>query len=567
MIIPPAAERFQFYQDLVCKCEASMPDRRQFCNQVRQYYLQGNLGNQRNVYQNRIRDKINLLSSFVYAQETTKFNIKFDAHVPPEQKAYADRMHEIALDDWHNSDTDRTFGDAVTWSLVFGTMFKKVTWGPNGIDTYPVEPHCLGVLREDTDRLAHQEALVMTFFLTRDELNRQIWNHPNRESILKRVEGKRKDDSATIPETVNRIIISQVSPNMVGSANVDGTGLRVDYLPVVEEELIECRELWVWDDFLREGRGDYRVWTCALPDITIYDRPNFFIPGEHPFIKISCAPLYNYIWGFSFVSALIGLQDWRDKRIGQIDKLVEKQLRPSRIGIGAGSLPAEKALALDSAGGFHNFSNPAAKIETYVPQMPADAWQIVGNIDEQMDEIMGVTRTLKGRGEEGIRSEGHAQFLGRMGSAPIRKLALLIEDSIEDEATLMLKVRAREDPRQYLTDKDEDGQRKKFLLSQVSPDYRVRVSAHSSSPIFAEENRQLAGLLYEAGAIDKQTLIEMLDPPMIEAILARLAKLEKGQAEQAKIAAQSEAAKTAKNVAQAQAAQAKAQTAPLRAAK
>jgi hypothetical protein len=32
-----------------------------------------------------------------------------------------------------------------------------------------------------------------------------------------------------------------------------------------------------------------------------------------------------------------------------------------------------------------------------------------------------------------------------MASAPIRKLALLVEDSVEDEATLMLKLMARED--------------------------------------------------------------------------------------------------------------------------
>lgn len=553
MIIPPPNDRKEFYIELIGKCEASKADRQENNQAYRRYYLQGSLGNQKNVMQNRLRDKINLLSSFLYAQETTKFGIKFAPHVPEEQRLYADILRELILDQWHDTDTDRTFGDAVTWSLVYGSMFKKVIWTQHGLDTFPLEPSCLGVLREDTDKMDHQEAISMAYHITKSELNRHLFKHPRREEILAAVSGAKKDDNATLPESVNRIIISQSTPNMIGSANVDGQGIRQVYNPIVEEELIECRELWVWDDSLQNGEGDYRVWTCALPDITIYDRPNFFIPSEHPFVKICPLPIYNYFWGFSTVGALVGLQDWRDKRMSQIDQTLVRQLRPSRITIGAGSLSAEKALALDSPGGIHNFAQPNAKIETYKPDMPPDAWQMISQIDEQMNEICGITKTIQGRGEEGVRSEGHAQLLGRMASAPIRKLALLIEDAVEDEATLMLKLQAREDKKQYLADKSKDGERKRFLLAQVSPDYRVKVSAHSSSPIFAEENRQIAGELFKAGAIDKTTLIEMLDPPMIDTILARLPKLEEAQAEMAKLQAAQELSKTQKNQAAAQA--------------
>lgn len=558
MIIPAPHERLEFYVDLINKCEASKADRITTNQSWRRYYLQGSLANQKSVMQNRLADKVRLLSSFLYAQETTKFSIKFDAHVPPEQKLYADTLREVAQDDWHNTDTDRKFGDATTWSTVYGAMLKKVLWVPGrGVQSYPLEPHCFGVYREDTDELDHQEAMVMTYHITKPELARQLVQHPNRDKILQQVSGAKKDDSATVPSTVQRIIISQVSPNMIGSANVDGQGLRQEYNPVVEEDLIECRELWVWDDSLQKGEGDYRIYTCILPDVTIYDRPNFFIPGEHPFVKICPVPIYNYFWGFSIVGALVGLQDWRDKRLSQIDQTLVRQLRPSRFGIGAGPLTGEKLLALDSPGGYHNFSQPNAKIETYKPDLPADAWQLIANIDDQMNEIMGITKVLSGRGEEGVRSEGHANTLARMASAPIRKLALLVEDAIEDEATLMLKLHARESKQKYLADKEKDGQRKEFLLSQVSPDYRVRVSAHSSSPIFAEENRQIAEGFLKAGIIDKRTFVEMMDPPMIDTILARLPKLEEAQAEMAKMQAMQEASKTQKNQAQAQAALAK----------
>ena len=556
MIIPPAAERQAFYVDIVNKCEASQSDRKQNNDGYRAYYLQGSLGSQKNVMQNRLRDKVNLLSSFLYAQETTKFGIKFAAHVPAEQRLYADVLREVALDNWHNTDTDRIFGDATTWSLVFGAMFKKVLWGPQGLETFPLEPHSFGVYREDVDPIARQEAMVMKFHITRAELNRQLFKHPNRDKILQSLAGAPKDESSTVPQTVSRMIISQSSPNMTGSANVDGQGIRQDYNPRVEEDLIECRELWVWDDSPLDGKGDYRIWTAAIPDITIYDRPNFFIPQEHPFVKICPFPIYNYFWGFSLVGALVGLQDWRDKRLSQIDQVLVRQLRPSRIGIGAGPLSGEKALALDSPGGFHNFSQPNAKIETYKPDMPADAWQMINQIDEQMNEIMGITKVLAGRGEEGVRSEGHANLLSRMATSPIRRPALLIEDAVEDLSTLMLKLTALEDDHHYLADK-EKGEKKEFLLSQVDKNYRVRVSAHSSSPVFAEENRQVAGELFKAGAIDKLTLIEMLDPPMLDTILARLPALEEGQAKMAQLQAQQEISKTAKNEAAAQASLAK----------
>ena len=108
MIIPEVKDREHFYNDLVVKCEGSLPDRKQSNQSYRQYYLQGSLGNQKNVMQNRLRDKVNLLSSFLYAQETTKFGIKFAAHVPHEQRLYADILREISLDNWHDTDTDRS---------------------------------------------------------------------------------------------------------------------------------------------------------------------------------------------------------------------------------------------------------------------------------------------------------------------------------------------------------------------------------------------------------------------------------------------------------------------------
>jgi hypothetical protein len=69
---------------------------------------------------------------------------------------------------------------------------------------------------------------------------------------------------------------------------------------------------------------------------------------------------------------------------------------------------------------------------------------------------------------------------------------------------------------------DDDGN--KFIASQFTDDFTVKVDAHSNSPIFMEDMRELAFSLYQAGTIGKERLIEMLDPPMKQLLLEDLKK-------------------------------------------
>ena len=47
----------------------------------------------------------------------------------------------------------------------------------------------------------------------------------------------------------------------------------------------------------------------------------------------------------------------------------------------------------------------------------------------------------------------------------------------------------------------------------------VKVDAHSNSPIFMEDSRELAFSLFNAGAISKSRLIELMEPPTKELLL------------------------------------------------
>ena len=78
--------------------------------------------------------------------------------------------------------------------------------------------------------------------------------------------------------------------------------------------------------------------------------------------------------------------------------------------------------------------------------------------------------------------------------------------------------------------KDDTGM--PFIVEQFTRDFVVKVDAHSNSPIFMEDSRQLAFNLLQAGAISKERLIDLVDAPMKQLLKQDLKKMEKQQGEQ-----------------------------------
>ena len=71
-----------------------------------------------------------------------------------------------------------------------------------------------------------------------------------------------------------------------------------------------------------------------------------------------------------------------------------------------------------------------------------------------------------------------------------------------------------------------------FIAEQFSNDFVVKVDAHSNSPIFMEDTRQLAFNLFKAQAISKERLIDLLEPPMKQLLKDDLKKQEANAAQQ-----------------------------------
>jgi hypothetical protein len=528
--------REAFYYDLINQCFASRQDRLSFYRQMRSYYM-GGAEEGRNAQFNKIGSGIDLLTSYLFASETTKFSVKLDEEAPREEMAKLRPLSRKLNDEWHRSNTDMVFGDALTWSLVYGTEFiKLIPKKGAGILPFLVEPSQIGVLREDKNYLDRQEAIAMKYTITKTQLERELElvKHPRRAKILQEVSTGRGEETG-LPAAVQRIILSQSTPNMIGQVNWMAGGDF--YRPKVQADMVDMVELWVWDDDIH----DYRTVTMAEPGVCVYDRENIFLPvqkdetgkvikatGEHPFVQVCPRPLPYYLWGASEVAPLIALQDARERRMAQISEMLDKNARPPKALMGMTGIPDEQLLALNLADGFAQFPDMTTKIESFKPEMSSDMYAEVKVLDEMFMEALSLSNIMQGKGEHGVRSRGQTSELARLGAARIKKRAMIVEDSLEKLASLMLRCIRTYDSEAL---KDEKGQ--PFIPAQSTSDLTVKVDAHSNSPIFVEDQRELAMWMLEHKLITRQAFLEMTQPPMQQQLIQDLQTIEKQEAEAA----------------------------------
>lgn len=299
------------------------------------------------------------------------------------------------------------------------------------------------------------------------------------------------------------------------------------YVAKVATELVKMSELYVYDN----KECDFRVITLADPYVVVFDRPinRMFVPDEIPFVQICPNPKHDYFFGGSDVERLIPLQMMRNDRMCQVRRMMDQQANPPTSLMGFDGMTDEMKLAIDSPGGWITNDSPASKVERLTPQIPADLFADIMKIDAMFEEMSGINNVMSGRGEAGVRSTGHASELARLGSARVKKRALVVEDSLEKVATLYLQMLQRFDDKTQLQANDKA--RTPFVPAQFTSDFIVKVDAHSNSPIFMEDLANKASELMQAHAITREQFIRMLHMPMEQLLLDELAnKIEPAEA-------------------------------------
>ena len=525
-------KRFDFFIELIEKCRHTRVERREQYTSRRFFWLYGTDGSYENMDVdtglgpppgNKIYPHIDLLSSFLYAQDTTRFSTALGARVPKMYMEWVPKINEYMNDVWHKSNTDILFGTSLIYALVFGSMFIKPGW--RGNQHYPgvVYPHNFGVLREDISMLSRQEAFCHWYPITESQFRTDFGEVPRLKEIMARI-AKRASGVVEQQEAgIDRIIMSAQSPLGTssgpphGAAQVDWLSqVSMNYVPRVREELVEMCELYLWDDLL----NDYRIVTFADPDIVIFDRPlakTGWLEQEVPFVQVVPNPEPHYFWGMSEVERLSPLQAYRMRCMAQIEHLNDLQAHPPSTSSGFPSDMLELQYVLDTPNGFLNQPDPAGmggggpKADRIKIELPADLYERINRIDAMFEDMSGLPPINKGQNHPGVRAGGHAMDLAKLGSSRARKRAMVVEDSLEQLATLYLKLAQKYDPTVFEAPVQAGKQQmEQFVLHQFPDDFLVKVDAHSNSPIFVDDQTALAFQLFKAKAITRKRLLQML---------------------------------------------------------
>ena len=533
-----AVERSTLYQDLVRSCSSTRVNRFNLYNTLRNYYLFGSQDNRGAPY-NKIGSTIETLASFIYSPDSTKFSLKLGTLATTDDTHKAIPLAQEVTEQWRLSKAHLLMDLGLRWAFSFGTMLMKVQWMKKHVRCYLVEPHQFGVLREDIIDLRDQEAFTHHYTITKTQLLAQLQGHPKKDEVEK-MAGKGAGDSQ-IPghfgEGLNRLLVGGPIQGISGSL-ATGTGMTsieggigsagrgpaYDWSPKVDVELIDMCDLYVWDDAVDE----YRLVTQCAPGVTIYDRKASdvgHVKGEPPFGVIRCGySCYDYFWGEAFVAKLAWLQDWRTRRILEVNKLLSRQADPPVMFTGMGGISEEKAAAFRAAGGLFSTAVPNAKAEFMPPTIPPDIFVEINNIDRWFEDMAGLGHILQGQGESGVRSRGQADLMARLGSSRPKDRATAVEESAEAIARLILL--STQDHSEQRFSVVVDGKPLTFTAEEFTKDYEVKVDGHSSSPIFMEDIKHTAVTLFEAKAIDRETLLDMFDPPNLQELKSRLKKIE-----------------------------------------
>lgn len=531
-------KRLDFFIDLIERCSISRVERKEQYTSNRLFWLYGTDGSYENEDTetglgpppgNKIYPHLDLLSGFLYSQDTTRFSVSIGAQVPKVWQAWVPALNEYINDEWHNSNTDITYGLALLYSLVYGSTFIKPLWKRNGLYPGIVLPHNFGVLREDVMQLSKQEAFVHWYTITPSQFRNDYSEHPRFEQIFRQLGRTAAGLVEAQQAGIDRIIMSAQDPLSGGGVGVVDwlAQISMNYVPRVREELIEMAELYVWDDSLH----DWRIVTVGEPSVAVFDRPLKdcgWLKGELAFNQVCPSPDPNYFWGIAEVERLVPLQVYRNKCMAQIDHLQELQAHPPSTAVGFPGDLLELQYAMDTPAGFFNQPDPAGvggtpKAERVTVTIPEDLYARVDRIDQAFEEMSGLPPITQGKNVPGVRSGGHATELAKLGSSRARKRAMIIEDGLEALATLYLKILMRYDDT-ILTGQVVPGekQEEKFIADQFPKDFTVGVDAHSNSPIFVDDQTALAFQLFKAKAITRKRLLQMVPIASRQQVISEL---------------------------------------------
>jgi hypothetical protein len=535
-------------KEVIDECLASVEERAMIYTRASSYYYQGTYDSRAAIY-NKTKPFIDKLSGFLMQPTDVRYQIVFDSGENESVLERAQLVSEKLTSDYRSTDSDITFSEAVTWSMVNGCYLLKHYPSEMGFRLGPVHPQNFGVLSETVLELDEQEAFCHVTYPTVSRLRTVLADHPKQKELLERIsEGRPGREDEEKMSYFHQIVVGGLNPlGEPGGAPRSEAGGIVNVFPVPTpwqpnrkiSPTVKFCELWIRD---RERDGDYTTIHFVYPDIIIEGdktRRNLSkVPGHSSFVKIQPQVTPGYFWGRSLIADVQMLQDVLNKRMRDLKVMWDRNVNAPQVFSGFTSITEEQYYKIINEGGFINDPNPNAKASKLLEPPPQNYMEELNFLFQLFEEASGFSPIMSGQGEPGVRAGVHAQTLVRTSSPRLIDQAARIERQLAQSGYLSLRLMQAMDALIYQTESGID-----FTLHDLPEGFQVQVDSHSASPAFAEDNRQVAIALARAGAIDAEDLIHMLHPPGAELLLSRLRRRQKKQAQTAQLEEVKEIAK------------------------
>lgn len=553
----------RFVRELVDECLVSQSDRRMRYEYFKNYFLFGADDPTESAIYNKTFAYLDDLESLLYSPISLRFKVS-DPDLPnileeAKGRSVANYLRSAA----RSSNSDTRISEAVLWSLIKGKTFLKGGYKRKSFCTDLVQPDDMGVLRENHDALDEDmEAFVHTMWITTYQFERMIWNHPDKEILRKRA--KRYMAQKDRPAAGMTVTTGGMQPfQPAGQGNSSSRGM-VDWMssadPMfstrMEGSVMRLDELWVWDD----ERADWATFQLIGEDMLIMGkytrfnalawnpatlRPHDDLVGRHPYVEFSPNRIDQYFWGRSEIVNVAMLQEAINSRINGTNKLLRLQEDPPKKFVGSTGVNQQALARFNKPGGYWVDNNPQAKIEVEAPAVPQDLWGSLHEFERMFDEMGGLPPIAKGRGEAGVRGQGHAETLVRMFSPRFKDRALLIERDIAALGTLMMELGKAHVDQKLLAwvPQDQAGLEGiqnnplivppapglvcvPFQLADLDDSMKLSVDSHSSSPAFAADAKNLIFDLFKIRAASTEDVVEHTDAPDPEGLIAGIMRRE-----------------------------------------
>lgn len=559
----PTSKIEKFVSELVSECMISRASRVNRYLAFKNMFFLGSENPENAAIFNKTFAYIDDLESLLYSPVSLRFHIgEYDTPTPLDNAKFrvaSSKLHSHV----RNSNLDTMIGDAVQWGLVKGKSMVKLLWKGSGLSPLLIQPEMMGVLQENRMRLDRDmEAFVHSTYITPYQFQRLIWNHPNREALIKKSKRYMRPAKGEEPQEENamkQIIIGGLYPlQAAGNPQPNVTRGIVEWMqgaspelsPQLIHSIMRLDELWVWDDIQNDWAtfqiiGDDMLImgedfiTNALAYNPVSGKKFDPLVGHHPFQEFCPNKMDNYFWGRSEIINIALLQECINSRLNGINNILRRQENPPMKFRGVAGVNQNVLARLKKPGGYWNDSNPNANAELMAPDVPTDLWGSLHEYERMFDEMGGLPPIAKGRGEPGVRSQGHAETLVRMFSPRFKDRAVLTERDIEACGGLALDLCRAHVPETMTAwvSPDVAGPevnketvlRQPPVKGQVPVDYRfsdlpdevkVTVDSHSSSPAFAMEAKALVFDLLKIGAMDPEQVVEHVEAPNPEELIA-----------------------------------------------